>query len=403
MLGLVAVLIFCSWIVPLPPSVGSLEQSLSHSVLFLVFAWLVSSVNLFICDELTVDGYFRGLAPLLGVMTFRVGQQFRTVRSAFILLSAVTMAGLLSALNGSFDAIRYGLIDPNDFSSSIHFRSLLDSKFFDALVLSLPIALIGGGLIGTVSTKGPLLGLGAILFLFSLLTLMRSGIVIAACVLLFEMAIIFRTRLLWTRFWRRVPLIILLVGLLEVASCMSILAGLRVPSVFRAVGAIGGRHQLISDQMDDGVGAYRLVEAVAAWERFSESPVIGHGLGSTVSVIFDGTTEVDRYSMRYTHNFFTYILYTCGLIGITAAARFFLVAFRLMIRAGGLASTSPEPGIDMALVLLVLAMLIYIQFQSIFRSATYFMMLGLVLGCLAARVSHLSKSMATRQGGQVHA
>jgi hypothetical protein len=390
---LLMALMICGVAQPLPRTVGQWEHSARNAVLLLMAAWLISSVNLFLHDELTLEGYLRGLTPFLGFVTFRAGQHFRSQRSAFVLVRAVTIAGLLSAILGSIQAIRDGVIDPGDMSSSIHFRSLLNSKSYDALVLSLPVALIGGGLVGTSRVSRLFVGLGVLAFLFSMLTLMRSGVVIAAVVLLFEAVMILRASPLRRRFCSRAPVIVVLVMLLEAGSWISAIGGIRVPSVFRAIGAIGERHQRNVNQVDDGFQSYRLVEAAAAWERFTESPVFGHGLGSTFSVVLDGPfAHVDRQAMRYTHNFFTYMLYTGGIIGIFATVRFFHVALRVIIQGARLAARSSEPGVDMALVLLVLGMLVYIQFQSMFRSSTYFMMLGLVFGCLAARTSILASA-----------
>ena len=394
-------LLLLAFITPLPDPLGTLEQTATRVVFILFGAWLFSSINLVHKEDLTIEAYLRGLTPLLGLATFRVGQHFRTQSDAFLLLLAVTAAGLLSAIVGSLEAIRYGFIDPTDMTSSIHFRSLLDSKSYDALVLSLPVALLGGGLIGTSRTTRPLMALGAVLFLFSMLTLMRSGIVIAIAVLLFELATIYRSRLLWSRFWARAPLILVAIGLLEGASMISAALGMRFPSMSGAVGAIGERHHHITDQVSEGFGAYRVMEAVAAWERFGESPILGHGLGATFSVGFEGQfAMVDRGAMRYTHNFFTYMLYSCGVIGIVAAVRFYHVCFRTMVQAGRLAPFSREPGVEMGLVLLLLGMLIYIQFQSMFRSATFFMMLGLVFGCLAARTTQLEFAARNRRTRQ---
>lgn len=388
---LLMALMVCALVQPLPGSVGPWENSARNAVLVLMAAWFISSINLFRDDELTLEGYVRGLTPFLGFVTFRAGQHFRSQRSAYVLLLAVTTAGLLAAILGSIQALRNGVIDPGDMSSSIHFRSLLNSKSYDVLVLSLPVALIGGGLVGASRVSRLFVGLGVLASLFSLLTLMRSGVVIATIVLLFEAVVILRARVLRSRFWGRVPILLSLVVLLEAASWIGAVGGVRIPSMFRAIGAIGERHQRNLNQMDDGWQSYRVVEALAAWERFTESPVFGHGLGSTISVVLDGPfAPVDRQSMRYTHNFFSYMLYTGGIIGIVAALWFFQVALRLILQGGRLAARSLEPAVDMALVLLVLGMLVYIQFQSMFRSSTYFMMLGLVFGCLAARTSSLA-------------
>jgi O-antigen ligase len=162
---------------------------------------------------------------------------------------------------------------------------------------------------------------------------------------------------------------------------------------------IGG---LSTDDVLSPGNAFRLVENRYAFEKFTESPLWGHGFGvqyRPLYVLGDvGNIFPDaEYGTRFVHNGYMGYLVKTGAVGLTLFVLFFLLpAGRTLVAA----TRSHVGSVDVGLAVAIVGLMIDNAFEPDLVRLGGAPVLGAILGLLTYRTAGARQSARTQSSGQ---
>jgi len=360
-----------------PRSSAPEDQCIRYKVIGFYSVLLFSSVMIFFNPDLTPGSWLRGLIPFLGLSMFFTGRQLVRPEDARFVLIWLAVAATMNVAIGLKQATSMTLVDVR---SAFALRGMLNYKMYDALCVAIPPALLSAGIMEAGRNRYLLYALGGGLLLGNLLGLMRSSVVVAVVVVLTFMAL--------TRNHPKVrknaraamaTILLLALGMIVMLQVTPTTVGRLLRPAQLVVKALQMRSQM------DAIGGenYRIREYRTVFSYGYRSPFLGYGLGASYQIYREALGFVD---MRYTHNIFSYMLFTCGAMGVIALGILLFQVLKIVVRVLRGIGTLSLTTADVALATALLGMILYVQFQSIYRSVSFFAMFGLILGTITGRL-----------------
>lgn len=394
---------------PAPQEIGPLEIIYIAIFALTVFAWviqfkyfkhgqlflnrlippfLVLYILIFISfftrqlSDTTLYHWVRGVIPFLNLCIFFVLlseiKDIRDVNRITWVFRLTAIILIISVANSVFPVLG-GAITAENF---IEIRASLEEGTFGPLTAMLPVFLFSLWINRVQSEKLDLVILIA-LILIATITFLRSLVLIFAF-----MGIIIIFRYFRRSGFQLLPKIILVVFFLIFSIILAYVTSEKIRSFLDLI-YIGFSSRF---ERLETVGDVRMLETKEVLYHFKESPVIGHGIGFQFSYDrgeFMGPWKTFLWSGGYTHNIFTYFLLVFGVIGVVILFWIIYSVWREYRLGTKHISDNMIQGYLFAVGMGLLAMFLYANFQSVYRSLNYLLLISILLATLVKlRIFH---------------
>jgi len=363
--GMVAGWIFKKYWRQLPITLT--RYSVTVILIFAVISLLTALVN-----GVGLSLWIRGMIPFAGLLLYFVsGTVIRTSKDRKQLIFVFYVAAITLIVI----SFREGVASINTALLLNNFWIVRENLGFGAyqpLVIGIP--LFAAGYVFESPQRRPWLHYCVLVIasIASLITLLRSVFIVMAICLGLSLWLYARThtrqRVVWLVI-KLVGVLILLSGLLTIAQLKPLL------DVFSS-GVEVRFGQLAEQDLSENV---RVLEFNEVKKYFLESPLMGKGLGFQYEFI---RGYLGYWQGGYTHNIITYFALTMGSIGVISLMGFLFTVYKdLSAKLLDYKSYSLEDrAFLMGAILYIVALLLYVQFQSVFRHVSFFTTLSIMLG-----------------------
>jgi len=358
------------WIVK--KSWRQLPVTLTRYSVVVILTLAVISLLTALANGVGVSHWIRGIIPFAGLFLYFVsGTVIQTSkdREQLIFVFYVTAITLIII------SFREGIASINTALLLKNFWIVRENLGFGAyqpLIIGIPLFAAGYAFERPQSRPWLHYGVLAVASLASLITLLRSVFLVMAICLFVSLWLYARTHA------RRqvVLLVIKLVGVLMLLTGLLTISPLR--SIFDVFSAgVGVRFgQLAEQDLSENV---RVLEFNEVKKYFLESPLVGKGLGFQYEFI---RGYLGYWQGGYTHNIISYFALTMGIIGVISLMGFLFTVYRdFSAKLSVYRSYSPaDRAFLMGAILYIVSLLLYVQFQSVFRHVSFFTTLSIMLG-----------------------
>lgn len=311
-----------------------------------------------------MDEWIRGLTPFLNLLIiFPAYYAFRSSNDRLVLLAGVYTGGLIVAIQTVILGSR-GLATAVETGNALFIRGSLEGGSYQAIFIGPAAFSLGALILG--GRRRWLHGVIFILLWGAIsLTLLRSLIIILVALLLLAAILYVKESF---------NLISLIRGFITV-----------VAGAVAAGSVLSQRGHLVVDIIVSGFleraafgnTVQRFSEYEAVWRVARDNLITGHGLGFEYSYYRPG------YGMRhdtYTHNLFSYMLLTLGIGGVLLIAM--LAWFLAKDAVLALTYKADDRDVITGILFTLAAVSIYVMFQSVFRTISFSLIIGVFGGVL---------------------
>lgn len=398
-IGILGLLIVVAIMPPVPRQIGIVEILFVGLYVLVMSSWILKtiftgkdllfnslilkilSVFILICflsifksllNNISMESWGRGFFPfLMLLLSFSIAREFKSTKDTWLLLSAFILSNLLYSLQTWLPLF---LNFPSLFSSNpiSTIRSTLPPYAWQNLPLAGFALLIG---LSKYLPKGRLrlfLKLLAIFFgLTVLITFSRSMISAMIVTLLFSFVISINWRNLSKRFVQALIILVILILFSLIIIRFTPLSPLFTDFLSRFT-------FLTTNEATPVI--VRLIDYNVALKNFLAQPIFGWGLGATFEFYRIGFGIYRE--VAYTHNLFTYLLLYLGLVGFMCFVYLLYTLFRGLF-ALRMNNDLHIRAVTEGLLLSVVSVLFYAQFQTSYKSFTFNIFLAIVIGLFA--------------------
>ncbi len=351
-----------------------LPNGFTHYPIVAILGLCLFSIAVAIVNDTSLYHWLRGIIPFTGLFLFYIAAgtlKTKTDRRVLVGVLYIAAFTLIAISFGGGIGMLGSAISHNNFWI---LRSELGFGAYQPMVIGIP--LFAFGYIMVSSRKLLLIHYAACLF-FSLavmLTFLRSVyLIFFICAIV---AFLLYARVESMRYSLR--LFIRLTSLLVVALLMLMIVMPSLPIFSFISSGITGRFEELSEKSaDENV---RVKESKEALSYFLSSPIVGKGLGFQ----YQYERSIMIWKGGYTHNIFTYFAMTLGSLGLVALLWFIISVYKdLRYKTYKWKFLDLEDqSFLMGAILYLLALLLYVQFQSVFRHIGFFTSFCIMLGAL---------------------